>query len=224
MPFFRSTERQEAALKEWQLYRTGDCADIASSVILGFFKSEPVLSSQEFADLPREEQDRLRQPTIPSYEIGFNPIGPECYLAPDTTPPILNILVIVMNSQGRGSVQLSSEDPASPLDFHPAFLTHPYDQRVAIEATREVLRVARSDIFTEDGASEKPEWDVPQTAGEEDILNWWRQRCGTTWHMSGTCKMSREEGETAVVDTEFRVFGVRGLRVADMSVMPIMVR
>lgn len=38
---------------------------------------------------------------------------------------------------------------------------------------------------------------------------------GTTWHASGTCSMGR------VVDTEFRVRGVRGLRVVDASVLPV---
>ena len=38
---------------------------------------------------------------------------------------------------------------------------------------------------------------------------------GTTWHASGSCSMGR------VVDTEFRVKGVEGLRVVDASVIPV---
>jgi choline dehydrogenase-like flavoprotein len=38
---------------------------------------------------------------------------------------------------------------------------------------------------------------------------------GTTWHPSGTCSMGK------VVDTEFRVKGVEGLRVVDASVIPV---
>ncbi|KAF4960215.1 hypothetical protein FGADI_1235 [Fusarium gaditjirri] len=38
---------------------------------------------------------------------------------------------------------------------------------------------------------------------------------GTSWHPSGTCSMGK------VVDTEFRVTGVEGLRVVDASVIPV---
>ena len=38
---------------------------------------------------------------------------------------------------------------------------------------------------------------------------------GTTWHASGTCSMGK------VVDTDFRVRGVEGLRVVDASVLPV---
>lgn len=38
---------------------------------------------------------------------------------------------------------------------------------------------------------------------------------GTTWHASGSCSMGK------VVDTEFRVIGVKNLRVVDASVIPV---
>ena len=44
---------------------------------------------------------------------------------------------------------------------------------------------------------------------------------GTTiFHPVGTCKMGTRDDSLAVVDSELRVIGVEGLRVADASVMP----
>lgn len=40
-------------------------------------------------------------------------------------------------------------------------------------------------------------------------------------HPMGTCRIGREGDRLAVVDGDFRVFGVRGLRVVDASVFPI---
>jgi 5-(hydroxymethyl)furfural/furfural oxidase len=43
---------------------------------------------------------------------------------------------------------------------------------------------------------------------------------GTMFHPSCTCAIGGEDDPMAVVDPECRVYGVRGLRVADASVMP----
>lgn len=44
------------------------------------------------------------------------------------------------------------------------------------------------------------------------------------WHMSGTVKMGRPGEADACVDRDCRVAGVRGLRVVDMSVAPLLIR
>lgn len=43
----------------------------------------------------------------------------------------------------------------------------------------------------------------------------------TIYHPVGTCKMGRASDPTTVVDHELRVKGVKRLRVADGSVMPV---
>lgn len=44
---------------------------------------------------------------------------------------------------------------------------------------------------------------------------------GHLWHAVGTTKMGRKDDKHAAVSTDFRVIGVDGLRVADLSVAPI---
>ena len=55
-------------------------------------------------------------------------------------------------------------------------------------------------------------------ASDDEILDWVRQAAETTYHPVGTCRMGQDT--MAVVDSELRVRGVAGLRVADASVMP----
>lgn len=46
-----------------------------------------------------------------------------------------------------------------------------------------------------------------------------REIVSTTWHSLGTCKMAGRE-KNGVVDKELNVHGVKGLKLADLSVVP----
>jgi 5-(hydroxymethyl)furfural/furfural oxidase len=51
-----------------------------------------------------------------------------------------------------------------------------------------------------------------------------RQNVAGTFHVCGTCRMGRADDRDAVVDTQGRVRGIAGLRVADASIMPAVPR
>lgn len=58
--------------------------------------------------------------------------------------------------------------------------------------------------------------------GPEDdvaIEQFLRARVGTTWHPLGTCKMAPVE-QMGVVDENLSVHGIKGLKVADLSIAP----
>ncbi len=168
--FLRDKTRQAQALKEWQLFHSGELAGLGVGMLAGFFKSDKIYASPEFAALPASEQERIKLPTIPTYEILTTDVAPENYMAPETTPALLSLFIFVHNSQGRGEMVLQSDNPEDPLVYRPAFLEHPYDRRVIVEATKEVLRVTRSDAFRLDELTEDPGFDVPASDGEDDIL------------------------------------------------------
>jgi choline dehydrogenase len=49
-----------------------------------------------------------------------------------------------------------------------------------------------------------------------------KERGTTTFHPMGTCRMAPASDPTSVVDDELNVRGLEGLRVADASIMPMM--
>ena len=55
---------------------------------------------------------------------------------------------------------------------------------------------------------------------DEEIDAFIRQHCESAYHPCGSCKMGAVQDPTAVVDSECKVIGIEGLRVADSSIMP----
>jgi choline dehydrogenase len=60
-----------------------------------------------------------------------------------------------------------------------------------------------------------------QIRSDEEMLEWVRNNAETTFHPVGTCKMGSDA--MAVVDRELRVHGIEGLRIADASIMPMLI-
>ena len=50
-----------------------------------------------------------------------------------------------------------------------------------------------------------------------------KRGANTIYHPVGTCKMGPETDDQAVVDARLRVYGIKGLRVIDASIMPTIV-
>jgi choline dehydrogenase len=74
---------------------------------------------------------------------------------------------------------------------------------------------------------EEPEDRSTLALGHKEALRWGNQlgeatgepRHGVMWHACGTCRMGSDP--MAVVDTDLKVHGLRGLRVVDASIMPL---
>jgi alcohol oxidase len=63
--------------------------------------------------------------------------------------------------------------------------------------------------------------DIEYTTEDDEIIKQWvREHVGTTWHSMGTCRMGSCKDD-AVVDPNLSVYGVEGLKIADLSVPPL---
>lgn len=141
--------------------------------------------------------------------------------------------ILLQNCLSKGSVKLASSDYMVPPIVDPNYLSHPYDVRMAIEALRQLLKIAQTDTYRKVLRSTLiGPWPMigdfreldPDNLPEDILENFARETIVQGLHGVSTCKMTRLEDEMGVVNAEFQVRGVKGLRVADISVCPVLTR
>ncbi|XP_018026203.1 glucose dehydrogenase [FAD, quinone] [Hyalella azteca] len=138
-----------------------------------------------------------------------------------------NIGPMLAVPKSRGSVTLRSRNPYDAPLIDPNFLSHPEDARVFIKGIRFALQIGNTTAMRALGAKF---YDMPLpgcTHHEYGSDPYWvcfaRHMASTNYHPVGTCKMAPASDPMGVVDPRLRVRGVSGLRVADASIMPVIV-
>ena len=142
------------------------------------------------------------------------------YLVGEVSPDqVARISCTLGLPDGTGYVRLASADPAVQPSFNYRYLQHPNDIRRVREGLRFGVRILESDAF-KDVAEYRIQPTDDILADDAALDLWIRQIVGTARHVTGTCKMGPDSDPMAVVDQYCQVKGVRGLWVADASVMP----
>jgi choline dehydrogenase len=122
-----------------------------------------------------------------------------------------------MYSDSRGSVKITSRDPAARPALRFNYLSTPTDRREWAEAVGIARRILSQPAFAPYNAGELS--PGPGVSTDEQVLDWVRRDAETALHPSCTARMGTGGG--AVVDpASMRVHGLAGLRVVDASVMP----
>lgn len=143
----------------------------------------------------------------------------------------------------RGHIHITGPSVDAPIDFDTGFLSDPQGLDLkkhiwAYKKQREIMRrmdCFRGEVptwhppFAADSPAAVVETDGPLPENVEDIKysaeddkvieQFIRDKATTTWHSMGTCKMKPKE-KGGAVDGELNVYGVDGLKVADMSIVP----
>ncbi len=123
-----------------------------------------------------------------------------------------------LNPSSRGHVRIASADPTAAPRIQANYLSTDEDRLVAAES----LRLTRHIVSQAALAPFKPKELKPglQFQSDEDLARLSGDIGTTIFHPVGTCRMGRADDPTAVVDPRLAVRGMRGLHVADASIMP----
>ena len=128
------------------------------------------------------------------------------------------VVVILGKPQSRGRLRLRGLDPAAPAIIDPNYFGDPADLETLVDGVERARRLTAAPALAAWGNREL----IPgaRTRSRAALRRFIRKNAMTTYHYGGTCSMSAQPTQ-GVVSPELEVRGVRGLRVADASVMPV---
>lgn len=124
--------------------------------------------------------------------------------------------ICTLQQLSKGEIKLKSNNPFEPPVIDPMSLSDEQDLAdlvVAFKHSRKVFNQPALDAFN--GGEHSPGNNI-QT--DDDIAHWLRHNLETCYHPTCTARIGPDD--MSVCDTDFKVKGISGLRVADASVMP----
>ena len=133
--------------------------------------------------------------------------------------PGFSMSPVHLRPEGRGRVSLKSPDPLSPPKIEFKFLETAHDIDAMLAGVRLARKIADQPALKPYIAEEVV--PGPTVQSEDKLIDDIRNRGVSNLHPVGTCRMGT--GSDSVVDPRLRVHGIKGLRVADASIMPLVV-
>jgi choline dehydrogenase len=128
---------------------------------------------------------------------------------------------LLLRPKARGSVTLSSSDPFANPVVDTQIFADPDDLRLTMASFRFARTVLDASPMKD--LINKEIFPGPDVTSDEAIAAHCKRTVKTGYHPVGTCKMGADSDPEAVLDTQLRVRGTRGLRVVDASLMPTIV-
>ena len=149
-------------------------------------------------------------------EYHVQPLSLEKFGEPLHDFPAFTASVCNIRPTSRGHVQIVSTDTNQAPEIFCNYLSTAEDRQVAADSIRLTRRIVGQSAL----AKYNPQEIKPGMVGDTDeALAEAAGNIGTTiFHPVGTCKMGHDA--MSVVDSNLRVHGLQGLRVADASIMP----
>lgn len=141
--------------------------------------------------------------------------------AGDYWPSGWALQLLNIQPKSRGSVLLKSDDPWDHPRLNPNYLSDPEGADLA--TLRNGVKIARK-IAGQPSMHKYTAKEIHpggQVQGDEEIDQYIQNTLHSGNALVGTCAMGLAPEKGSVVDSDLKVYGVQGLRVADSSVIPV---
>lgn len=133
------------------------------------------------------------------------------------------ILLIPSHPTSIGTIKLNSSDPFEYPLIDPNILSADEDMETLYGGVQQALKLMEADAFRRMNVTlafdRFPGCDHTEPLSKEYWYCYFGRVTSTMYHPMSTCSIGSSP-QTGVVDNELKVFGLKGLRVADASVIP----
>ncbi|MEO9877650.1 MAG: choline dehydrogenase [Anderseniella sp.] len=184
---------------QYALFRTGPLT-VSAGYAAAFYKTNSTLASPDIqVHFILFSSDRMGEKLHPF--SGFT--ASVCQLRPES----------------RGTIHAVSADPFAAPAINVNYLSQEVDRLANINGLKKLRTILQSDAMKPYLAEEIEPGIKIQS--DDDLLQFCRAVGTTVYHPVGTCSMGTNGN--SVVTPELKVRGIRGLRIADGSIMPRLV-
>jgi choline dehydrogenase-like flavoprotein len=140
---------------------------------------------------------------------------------------VVMMVPMLCRPSSRGKILLRSSCPSDYPKIYAGYLTSTKDVDIMLEGIKATVGIMETDVMRGRDARRRKLFVNSCEELDFDTKSYWEcmlRNIGTSsLHAVGTCKMGPSSDPEAVVDPKLKVHGIKGIRVADASVMPLIV-
>ncbi|EKM78089.1 hypothetical protein AGABI1DRAFT_114921 [Agaricus bisporus var. burnettii JB137-S8] len=205
---------------EYLVHQRGPLVSSVGEGVAFIRSDDPQLFSEK--DFPDKVKDSTSGDDAPDLEIFSTPLAYKEHAKFMFPMRSVSIHACLLRPLSKGVLRLKTNNPFDLPSVDPKYLSAPEDIEKLRRGLRFALNVVKQEPLTNQVDLKykhellDSERDKASDAELEDII---RTRVETLYHPAGTCRMA-PESDNGVVDSHLRVYGIKGLRVADASIFP----
>ncbi len=206
--------------------RNGGLSNVGALDLVGFVNTKNLIDSKypdiQYHTLYFPQNEPMLAATMSLF--GYKDEVVESIIAANRHSDIVLFAATLLNPKSCGKVELRSVDTFDPPKIYHNYLTQQDDVDTLIRGLRILKNITTTETFTAyEGKEIKPILPICDRLQYDSDAYWEcyaRQMTMTLYHPTSTCKMGPDSDNDAVVDSQLRVRGIKGLRVVDASIMP----
>ena len=192
---------------------------ITAALQYAMFRSGPMASNGVHAGVFTRSDPRLERPDLQINIFEWSTLERSATRVKPHPFPGFTLMPVHLRPDGRGTVRLGSPDPLAPPKVLFDYLRSEYDMRALLAGIDLCRKIAAQPALKPYIVEEIT--PGPSVTAEQDLIAFIRETGVSNQHPTSSCAMG--PGTNTVVDPRLRVHGIAGLRVADASVMPVVV-